>query len=316
MLNPTFAEALELGRVSTPQALDIDRRRELLSDSRSVLYGEVRDAEAIVGPSSAIGFPNQADLEHLPNLRVLAVAASGYEQFDLSALARRGVRVVNARTRLSALSVAEHAIAMTLAVLRRWPLQLSAQERGESHRQVGRLLAGLRVGVVGYGSIGRQTARLFQALGGSVTVVTRRGPSAEVEDGLEVVSDIDRALPLLDVVSLHLRLEPTTRNVLNRHRLGLLPHGAIVVNTARRELIEESALAEMLQSGALGGAALDDVPAQPELVHATNCLIFNHLGNRSSDGMIDVVRVILDDLAAIATGSQPLNEVTPEGFVR
>lgn len=311
VLNPTFAEALAMGPdgLRQPQGLRLDTRPELLTGSRENLRTAIRQTDAIVCPSNVPGFPQRSDLEHLPNLRVVAIASSGYEEYDLPAFAERNIRVVNTKTRLSALSVAEHAVSMTMAVLRRWPIQFSAQARGDSYRQVGRLISEIRVGVVGYGSTGRQTARLFNALGASVSVVTRRGKLADVEEGLDVISDIDHALPNLDVVSLHLRLEPTTRIVLDRRRLNLLPTGAVVVNAARRELVDEGALAEMLQSGKLGGAALDDLPNDPELLEGTNCLIFNHIGNRSKNGMIDVVRVLLDDLTALAVGEQPVNEV-------
>jgi D-3-phosphoglycerate dehydrogenase / 2-oxoglutarate reductase len=206
-----------------------------------------------------------AHVAALPELRVVAAAAAGYDHLDVAALAKAGVTVAHAPGYCD-VEVADHAIAMTLAMLR----NLHAGDRyvrngGWSSRAVGaKRVTGSVLGVVGLGRTGALVARRAVALGLRVIAwAPRTPPSRARELGVTPVAALAELLAASDVVSLHVPLTPDTENLIDADALALMRPDAALVNCGRGGLVDLGALRAALESGRLAGAALDVLDTEP-----------------------------------------------------
>ncbi len=205
-------------------------------------------------------------------LKIIAKNGAGVDSVDLAEATRRGV-VVAVAAGANADAVAEHALALMLALVRDLPrLDRKLRQGGwEGSAYQGRDFRGSVVGIVGYGSIGRSTARLAAALGAQVVVLRRSGDA----DGFAVETDLDALLARADIVSLHCPLTDATRGLIGAHELARMKPGALLVNTARGAVVDEAALVEALRSGRLGGAGLDTFETEPITAHNPLCTLDN-----------------------------------------
>ena len=201
-----------------------------------------------------------------PTLRLILLAATGTNNVDLEAAREHGVGVCNLRDYCTA-SVVQHALGMLLALTHRLReydalVRSGAWQRGEQFCLLDypiRELAGRRLGVVGYGVLGRAFAHAAQvALGMQILVANRPG-------GTRVAGrmDLDELLPQVDVLSLHCPLTPHTEGMLGAARLARMKRDAVLINTARGALVDSQALADALRAQQLGGAAIDVLPQEP-----------------------------------------------------
>lgn len=228
------------------------------------LLRAVREASP-VGIISRMGRLDGAAFDAAPGLRVVSKHGVGVDNIDLEAASARGIPVLVA-SGANAVSVAEHAMALLLAAVKRVVfLDRSLREgRWEKPGFQGHELAGSTLGLVGFGAIARQTAAYARAFGLQVQAYDPfASAEAFAEDGVERVAELDRLLATSDVVSLHCPLTPSTRHLLNATSLARMKPGAVVVNTARGGLIDEAALLEALRSGHLAGAGLDTFEQEP-----------------------------------------------------
>ncbi|MFB7948005.1 C-terminal binding protein [Kitasatospora phosalacinea] len=203
-------------------------------------------------------------LDRLPALRVIATLGAGYEHVDTAAAHARGITVCNLPDAATE-EVAVHALATALALVRRLPQADAAVRRGGWNRDLAELprrASELTLGVLGLGRIGTRLAALAAPVFGRVvghdprpTATPRPVPAHRV--------GLDELLATSDVLSLHLPLTDATRGLLDATRLARLPHGAVLVNTARAGLLDHTALLAALDTGALSGAALDVLPEEP-----------------------------------------------------
>ena len=184
----------------------------------------------------------------------------GTDGIVLDACTAAGVPVANCAG-ANTTSVAEWCVQAVLALLRRTVEADAAVRRGEWPQTSlgGRELAGTRVGVVGMGPIGRRTAELFDAFGCGVRYWSR----SRHDDAPVPYAELDDLLAGSDVLVLVIALGPETRGLLDADRLALLPPGALLVNAARGEVVDEAAVVEALAAGGLGGAALDVFSVEP-----------------------------------------------------
>ena len=207
-----------------------------------------------------------AELEAAANLKLIVVAATGYDIIDMQACKAKGVVVCNSPG-YSASSVPEHALALMFAVARFLvPLSRKACDGTWSasrifclHAHTAIELAGRRVGIIGAGSLGRATAKLCSAVGMEVVYLARENSKA---DGLPRVR-LDELLATCDVISLHCPLSSDNHHLLNAQTLAQVKPGAIVINTARGALIDPQALVDALESGRLAGAGIDVLELEP-----------------------------------------------------
>ncbi|MBS0467234.1 MAG: hydroxyacid dehydrogenase [Proteobacteria bacterium] len=226
-------------------------------------------------------------LAALQRCNVVGRLGVGLDNIDLDECQRRGIQVIPA-TGANANSVAEYVIATAMLLLRgayastadvatgRWPRTELSQ---------GRELAGRTLGLAGFGSIGQLTARLGKALGMNVMAYDPAMPATNpvyAATGVAATS-LEELLAQADVVSLHMPLVDSTRNLFDHKRLAAMKKGAILVNTARGGIVDEAATAAALRSGQLGGAALDVFAAEPLQASAhfegcPNLILTPHIG--------------------------------------
>ncbi len=242
--------------VTLPEALNI---RALEPESQE-LAEAMRSAEALVMP--AVGPALETGLFAGSAIRLVQVTGAGIDRLDGAALAGLGIAVASIPGR-SALAVAEYVVATVSTLLRFLPGSTAAIRAGDYVDIRGRMircglnqLAGLTVGVVGFGIIGQATARQCSELGAKVIFCD---PAIESGDGVELGELLARA----DIVTLHVPLQDGTRGLIGAAEIGLMNPGAILVNAARGGIVDEAALAEALEAGRIGGAVVDVYSTEP-----------------------------------------------------
>jgi glyoxylate reductase len=238
--------------------------------------------------------------------RVVANFAVGYDNVDLDAATERGVVVTNTPDVLTR-ATAELTIALILALLRRVAegdrlVRSGAPWAIAPTFMLGRGLAGLTLGIVGFGRIGREVARLAEAHGMRV-IATRATP-------------LDDLLAQADVVTLHVPLTPETRHLVDPRRLK---PGAVLVNTSRGPVLDEAALVAALQDGHLAGAALDVYEHEPDvhpgLLELDNAVLTPHIGSATHQAREAMGMLCVEALReALVQGRVPRNALNPQAW--
>lgn len=237
----------------------------------------------------------------LTRCKVVGRLGVGLDNIDVASCEARGMRVIPA-TGANALSVAEYVIAAALLLLRGAYQSTGAVASGRWPRNAlsnGRELGGKTLGLVGFGSIGQLTARLARSLGMQVVAfdaMMDRDHPAFAELGV-TVEGLDELVARADVISLHVPLVDSTRDLFDAVRIAKMKRGSVLVNTARGGVVDERAVADALRSGQLGGAALDvfdaePLPAQPHLEGCPNLLLTPHVAGVTRESNERVSSVI------------------------
>jgi len=260
---------------------------------------------------------NAALLAAAPQLRVVGRLGVGLDNIDVAACEARGIAVIPA-TGANALAVAEYVIATSMMLLRGAYLSSAAVAAGQWPRpqlSEGRETAGKTLGLVGFGGIGRLTAQLAQALGMRVLACDPMlDAGADVWRATDTTcSALDDLLRDADVVSLHVPLTGSTRNLMDERRIGLMKQGAVLVNTARGGIVDEAALAQALRAGRLAGAALDvfehePVPASSNLADVPNLVLTPHIGGVTRESNERVSAMIAERVARRLLGPTTTEE--------
>lgn len=267
--------------------------------------------EALEDVDALIVANEPVPLERLPGLRLVANFGVGYDRLGVEALAGRGIAVSNTPGVLSA-ATADLTFALILAARRRVVEGDRRVRAGEWHGSwadgfLAEELAGSTLGIVGLGRIGQAVAR--RAAGFELRVLyTQRTP---VQTELGEYCELDELLAESDVVTIHAPLTPETRGLVDARRLELLRDGAVLVNTARGEIVDEPALVAELVSGRLR-AGLDVFAHEPhvpeELLPLPNVVLTPHLGSATRQTREAMTRIVVDNVLAFERG-EPL--VTP-----
>lgn len=219
-------------------------------------------AEGIV---SRMGRLDAAVMDAAPQLKVISKHGVGVDNIDIQAAADRGIPVLVA-TGANAVSVAEHAIALLLATVKRiLPLDAGLRAgRWEKPGFLGREIAGSTLGLLGMGAIAHATGRIAKGLGLTLVGFDPYAPDSAFEElGVTRCRKVEDLLAQSDILSLHCPLTDQTRGILNADALARMPEGSYVINTARGGLIDEAALVAAIQSGHLAGAGLDTFAVEP-----------------------------------------------------
>ncbi|MBQ3610911.1 MAG: D-2-hydroxyacid dehydrogenase [Firmicutes bacterium] len=239
--------------------------------SREEAVSVIGDAEAVFTDSFAI---DRELMEACPSLKFIGISATGFNHVDLDAAKELGIAVANVPA-YAAEAVAQHAMALLLSVTNQIEAYNAAVKAGEWQKSRDytfikaplTLLAGKSIGIVGFGDIGSKIAQIAEALGMKVNIYSR-----------------DKAAAIgSDVVSLSCPLTPENRGMVDAEFISQMKDGAILINTARGGLIDETALADALKSGKIAGAGLDVLAQEPPstdnpLVGIPNCYITPHIG--------------------------------------
>jgi D-3-phosphoglycerate dehydrogenase len=250
----------------------------------------------------------------LPNLRLVSVLGTGTDNFDLPACSRHGVLVVNTPG-ASTVSVAELTLALLFAVARHVVAADRKLREGIWHHQHGFELRGKVLGIVGLGLIGREVARLGQALGMRVIAWSfHNDPERAAALGVEMVA-IEGLLRQSDVVSIHVRNSAETRGLIGRHEIRLMKPSAILINTARAAIIDEDALLDALRDGRLAGAGLDvflqePLPPDNPWTQLDNVVLTPHVGWVTHEAAARLTAAPVDNILHYLARN-PTNVVNP-----
>ncbi|WP_280814841.1 hydroxyacid dehydrogenase [Variovorax sp. TBS-050B] len=257
------------------------------------------------------GRVTEAVIEASQRLRVIAKHGVGVDNIDLHAAAARNIPVVRGMGSNSR-AVAELAITLSLALLKELPWLDAAVKRGEWPKPtfIGRDIGDTVLGLVGFGSIGQQTAALARALGMQVRVYDPHARDAIRAFDPACERTLDALLGECDIVSLHCPLTRETRHLLDRTRIASMKRGACVVNTARGPLIDEEALCEALHGGQLGGAGLDSFaeeppPADSPLWRAPNLIATPHIAGVTAGASRAMALMAAQQVIDILDGGEP-----------
>ncbi len=260
------------------------------------LKKETENAEVIL----LANMPLPAEvIEADPNLRYIDVAFTGVDHVPMALVKEKGIALSNA-SGYATDAVAELAIAMTIDRLRHIEeLEVRARDGQTKAGIRGNLLKGKTVGIVGCGAIGKQTARLFKAFGCKILGYNR----SEVKDPvIDQQVDLDTLMKESDVVSVHVPLTDQTRHLIDKEHLEMMKPSAILINTARGPVVDEDALAQLLEQGKLAGAGIDvfdkEPPLDPNLpiLNAPNTTVTPHMGFDSVESMEMRFEIVFDNL--------------------
>lgn len=269
-------------------------------------------------------FPITADwMDKRPNLKIIAKHGSGVDNIDIPAATSRGILVANTPGGTNATAVAEGAVALMLAVQRRVRDMDALMRSGKFDQrwsiELGDLTGGT-LGLVGFGQIARNVARICGAGFGMtvraydpfVTAEQMQAANAEkVDDLLELMRN--------DVISVHVPLSETTRNIIGKRELAAMPTSSIIVNTARGGLIDETALAEALIHGRIRGAGIDvfeiePPPADNPLLHLTNIVLSPHMAGVTSGSMKGMALAAVDVVETVLKNGRPRTLLNPQAL--
>ena len=283
------------------------------------ILAESRGAELIV-----VRAPIPPDvIERERGLRALVRHGAGLDMIPVDIATRAGVLVANVPG-ANAITVAEHAMWSALALLRRYPevnrdLRDKGWSAGRAHADAGRELSGKTMGVLGMGNVGRQIARIAH-YGFAMKVIshTRRPENAPKEVQAVRFSEL---LDMSDVLVLCCPLTDETRGLIDARALQSMRQGAILVNVARGPVVVEDALQNALESGRLGGAAIDVFDTQPlpqghAFFKLPNLILTPHMAGITEESMLRMGEGVVKEARLIAEGELPVQLVNPEAVAR
>jgi D-3-phosphoglycerate dehydrogenase / 2-oxoglutarate reductase len=255
-----------------------------------------------------------------PELKAILRFGTGSDAIDIDAATDAGVAVVTTPG-VNAEAVADLALALMLACIRGLLSRDAAVRSGEWRGPAGpsRDLAGATVGVVGLGAIGRAVARRLRGFGCRVLAL-EPNPDTEFAAQQQIeLADLNTILPQVDVLTLHAPLTPGTRQLIGAREFELLPRHAIVVNTARGDLIDQAALVAALRDGQIAGAGLDVFerePPAPEdpILSAPHTVLSGHLGSFTDLGVGRMGDAVLENLRELLAGRLPASCLNPNAW--
>jgi len=258
-------------------------------------------------------------------LRLIANFGNGVDNIDVATAVQRGITVTNTPGVLTE-DTADMTMALVLAVPRR--LAEGAQVLIGDHEwsgwsptwMLGHRIWGKRLGIVGMGHIGQAVARRAHAFGLKIHYHDRRRVAAEIEEDLHATywESLDQMLARMDIISINCPHTPATYHLLSARRLKLIRPEAYIVNTARGEVIDENALARLIESGDIAGAGLDVFEHEPavspkliKLARAGKVVLLPHLGSATVEGRVDMGEKVIINIKTFLDGHRPPDRVLP-----
>ena len=253
------------------------------------------------------------------NIRLIANFGAGVDHIDLIAAAARDILVTNTPGVLTD-DTADLTIALLLSVPRRLieGARLAAEGNWEGWNptfMMGHRVTGKRLGIIGMGRIGQAVAQRARGFGISIHYHNRRRVHPEIEEELEATywESLDQMLAHMDLISVNCPQTPETHHLLNAGRLDKLQTHAVIVNTSRGAIIDEAALADRLEAGAIAGAGLDvyenEPSIHPKLLTLDNVVLSPHLGSATHEGRIAMGEKVIINIKTFSDGHVPLDRV-------
>lgn len=261
-----------------------------------------------------------------PQLKLIASFSNGFDHIDVDAAAKKGITVTNTPNVLTE-DTADMTMALILAVPRRLAegSRILTDKPGEwpgwsPTWMLGRRIWGKRIGIVGMGRIGTAVARRAKAFGLSIHYHNRKKVNPATEDELEATywDSLDQMLARVDIVSVNCPSTPATFHLLSARRLALMQPTSYIVNTARGDIIDETALIQCLRDGRIAGAGLDVFENEPavnpkllKLAEAGKAVLLPHMGSATMEGRIDMGDKVIVNIRTFFDGHRPPNRVLP-----
>ena len=293
----------------------------------------LNDSDAPLAPQALIERANNADVlaatlgDRLDagffaavgdRLKLVANFGAGIDHIDVAAANDRGIQVTNTPSVLAE-DAADMAMALVLAVPRRLVEGVRALERGAFHGwsptwMLGRRVRGKKLGIIGLGRVGEAIARRAKAFGLSVHYHNRTPINPHVEEELEATywESLDQMLAHVDIVSVNCPHTPATFHLLSRRRLNLLQPHAYVVNISRGEIVDEAALADLIEAGKIAGAGLDVFEGESpneKLFQAPNVVLLPHMASATIESRIEMGERVIINIKMFADGHKPPDRV-------
>ncbi|WP_270370318.1 2-hydroxyacid dehydrogenase [Aerococcus urinaeequi] len=274
------------------------------------LYERSKDADIVMIANNP--FPAEV-IERLENTKFINVAFTGFDHVNSKASKDKGIAIANA-SGYATTAVAELALGLTLDLFR--PITKGNDDIRNANFPgpfQGREIKGKTVGIVGTGHIGLETAKLFKAFGANLIGYNRSEKQEAKDLGVELV-ELDELLQKADIVSVHLPLNDETKHLLNKDNLSLMKDSAVIINVARGPIIDDAALADLLNEGKIAGAGIDvfdgepPLPADYPLLSAKNAILTPHVGFLSDEAMELRAQIAFENTKAFIDG-KPQNIV-------
>ena len=264
------------------------------------------------------GNPSTEELHAAKQLKLFQILSAGYEWLDLDLFQKLGLPIAN-NGGANAPTVAEHAILLILAVFKKLPLHHNALHEkkwlGLQETLNMREFRGKKLGLVGFGRIGQEVARIAKAFQTTIFYydTIRAATAVEQEVGAQLLP-LDALLEQSDVVSIHTPLTDETKGIINARALGLMKSSAIVVNTSRGPVIDEPALIEALQNNRIAGAGLDVFTTEPletdsPLLFLDNVVLTSHIAGVTLDTWSRRIAFGFGNIQRVADGQKPASVI-------
>jgi D-3-phosphoglycerate dehydrogenase / 2-oxoglutarate reductase len=292
---------------------------ELVIPERQTLEGFLeiaRDADAVIHEYLIL---TEAVLAELKRCRVISHHGKGVDKIDVAAATARGIVVANVLD-AAIHEVVEHLLGLMISVARRFSTYQKAVQSGQWNVPIGQplyRLHGKTLGLLGFGTLARQTALKVRSLGLEVIVYARKPAQADAERyGVRFV-DLATLFQQSDILSVHIPHTQETTRLVSRDLIGTMKSTAILINISRGAIVDEEALAEALASGRIFGAGLDVLAVEPPrldnpLLGLENVVITPHCAWYSEEGREDVERRTAREIARVLKGEWPSSFVNPE----
>ena len=291
--------------------------------SPAELAEAMRDADVLV-PTVTDRIDSGLIAQAGEQMKLIANFGNGVDNIDVTSALRRGITVTNTPGVLTE-DTADMTMALILSVARRIVEAAQVIPAGDWSGwsptwMLGSRITGKRLGIVGMGRIGQALARRAKAFGLSIHYHNRRRVSSAIEEELDATywDSLDQMLARMDIVSINCPHTPATYHLLSARRLKYLRPSAILVNTARGEIIDENALTRMLEAGELAGAGLDVFEHEPavspklvKLAKAGKVTLLPHTGSATREGRIDMGEKVIINVKAFMDGHRPPDRVLP-----
>jgi D-3-phosphoglycerate dehydrogenase len=280
-------------------------------------------ADCVAVITRSAGFPAEA-IAAAPLLRVIGVHGTGTDPVALDAATEAGIPVVNTPG-ANARSVAEHAIALVFALAKALPgadRAVRGHDAAFKYEMSVSELHGKTIGLIGFGAIGQEVARIAGALGLRTLAYGPSRPDHKFDAvGALRAPSIELVLRESDIISLHVPLTPQTRVLIGRDALRMMKPGAFLINTARGALVDEMALAEALQAGVIAGAGLDvfsgdGLPADHPLLRQPRAIFSPHMAGSTEAALMRTAEAVASQVLEVLRGSKPAFLVNPEVWER
>ncbi len=302
------------------ELFNVKLRTDDLAMTRAELTAAMAEADVLV-PTLTDQIDAGLIAQAGPRLKLIANYGAGVDHIDVETARARGIMVSNTPGVMTD-DTADMVMGLMLAVMRRMQEGLATMQEGNwagwaPTAFLGTRLGGKRLGILGMGRIGQAVARRASAFGMQIHYHNRRRLREETEEALEATywESLDQMVARMDVVSVNCPHTPSTFHLLNARRLRLMKPSAVLINTSRGEVIDESALTRMLKAGELGGAGLDvyqhKIKGNPELVNMPNVAMLPHMGSATLEGRIEMGEKVIINVKTFADGHRPPDQVVP-----